>query len=133
MRSARHLVRTLPDAGAAMLVVPMLVITGGGGFIGSAMCAALNEAGRDDLVIIDHFGSSDKWRNIAKRDFAEIVPLDGAAAWLNRWGGEVEAVFHLGANSSTFADNADEIIAPNLNASIAWWRWCAAAGKKLIY
>jgi ADP-L-glycero-D-manno-heptose 6-epimerase len=111
----------------------MLIVTGGGGFIGSVLCAALNEAGRDDLVLVDRFGTGDKWRNIAKRDFLEIVPLDGLPAWLERYGAEVEAVFHLGANASTFADDADDIIATNLNASIAWWRWCAASGKKLIY
>ena len=66
--------RTPPDAGACL----MLVITGGGGFIGSVLAAALNEAGRSDLVIVDRFGSDDKWRNIAKRDFYEIVPVDGA-------------------------------------------------------
>ncbi|MGE5270507.1 MAG: ADP-glyceromanno-heptose 6-epimerase [Thiohalocapsa sp.] len=111
----------------------MLVITGGGGFIGSVLCAALNEEGRSDLVIVDRFGRGDKWRNIAKRDFAEIVPPDAMPAWLERWGGEVEAVFHLGANASTFADDADEIIATNLNASIFWWRWCTAQRRKLIY
>jgi ADP-L-glycero-D-manno-heptose 6-epimerase len=111
----------------------MLVITGGGGFIGSVLAAALNEAGRADLVIVDRFGTGDKWRNIAKRDFCDIVPVDGLAAWLERYGAEVEAVFHLGANSSTFADDADEMIATNLNASIALWRWCTAFGKKLIY
>ena len=111
----------------------MLVITGGGGFIGSVLAAALNEAGRADLVIVDHFGDGEKWRNIAKRDFFEIVPIAGLPAWLDRYGREVEAVFHLGANSSTFATDADEMIATNLNASIALWRWCAGAGKKLIY
>jgi ADP-L-glycero-D-manno-heptose 6-epimerase len=111
----------------------MLVITGGGGFIGSVLGAALNEAGRADLVIVDHFGSGDKWRNIAKRDFRDIVPVAGLVAWLERHGGDVEAVFHLGANASTFADDADDIIASNLNSSIALWRWCAAAGKPLIY
>ena len=111
----------------------MLIVTGGGGFIGSALCAALNEAGRDDLVIVDRFGRGDKWRNIAKRDFLEILAPDGLPAWLERWGGEVEAVFHLGANASTFADDADEIIATNLNSSIFWWRWCAAHRRKLIY
>jgi ADP-L-glycero-D-manno-heptose 6-epimerase len=111
----------------------MLVVTGGGGFIGSVLAAQLNEAGRADLVIVDHFGSGDKWRNIAKRDFAEIVSLDGLPAWLERYGAEVEAVFHLGANSSTFETDTDAIIATNLNASIAWWRWCAARGKMLIY
>jgi ADP-L-glycero-D-manno-heptose 6-epimerase len=111
----------------------MLVVTGGGGFIGSVLAAALNDAGRDDLVIVDRFGTGDKWRNIAKRDFRDILPVEGLAGWLDRYGGEVEAVFHLGANSSTFEVDADAIIATNLTASIALWRWCAAAGKPLIY
>jgi ADP-L-glycero-D-manno-heptose 6-epimerase len=111
----------------------MLVITGGCGFIGSVLAARLNEEGRANLVIVDRFGSGGKWRNIAKRDFFEIVPIDGLAAWLDRFGGEVEAVFHLGANSSTTASDADEIIAYNLNYSIALWRWCAQAGRPLIY
>src|SRR5712691_4875991 len=111
----------------------MLVITGGGGFIGSVLGAALNDCGRSDLVIVDRFGTGDKWRNIAKRDFRDIVPVEGLLTWLDRYGVEVEAVFHLGANSSTFEDDADEIIATNLNSSIALWRWCATAGKPLIY
>jgi ADP-L-glycero-D-manno-heptose 6-epimerase len=111
----------------------MLVITGGAGFIGSVLGARLNELGRSDLVIVDRFGSGGKWRNIAKRDFFEIVTIEGLFTWLDRFGNEVEAVFHLGANSSTTATDADEIIAGNLNYSIALWRWCAAAGKKLIY
>src|SRR5437764_7871119 len=111
----------------------MLVVTGGGGFIGSVLAAALNEAGRADLVLVDRFGTGDKWRNIAKRDFSDIVPVDGLMAWLERNGGEVEAIFHLGANSSTTERDADHIIATNLNSTIALWRWCAAAQKPLIY
>ncbi len=111
----------------------MLVITGGGGFIGSVVAAALNEAGRADLVIADRFGTSDKWRNIAKRDFFEIVAIEDLFPWLDRWGESVEAVFHLGANSATTERDADHMIANNLNYSIAVWRWCAARGKPLIY
>ena len=111
----------------------MLVVTGGGGFIGSVLAAELNDSGRNDLVIVDRFGNGDKWRNIAKRDFVEIVPVDGLLAWLDRFGGEVEAVFHLGAISATTETDADLVIANNLNYSIALWRWCAAAKKPLIY
>ena len=111
----------------------MLVITGGGGFIGSVLAAYLNEAGRSDLVIVDRFGTGDKWRNIAKRDFYEIVPVEALFGWLDRFGGEVDAVFHLGAISETTFDDADEIIRNNLNYSIALWRWCAAERTKLIY
>ena len=111
----------------------MLIITGGGGFIGSVLAAELNAAGRGDLVIVDRLGDGEKWRNLAKREFAEIVPTDEANAWLERHGRDVEAVFHLGANSSTFETDADAMIATNLNASCAWWRWCAAEKKPLIY
>ena len=111
----------------------MLVVTGGGGFIGSVLAAALNEAGHSDLVIVDRFGHDEKWRNIAKREFFEIVPVEGLPAWLERFGGEVEAIFHLGAISATTFTDADEIIANNLNYSVALWRWCAAAKKPLIY
>src|SRR5438034_10486058 len=119
--------RMPPDAGD-----PMLVITGGGGFIGSVLAAELNAAGRADLVIVDRFGHGDKWRNIAKRDFYEIVPVDGLFTWLERYGERVEAVFHLGAISATTFADADEMIANNLNYSIALWRWCAGAGKPLV-
>jgi ADP-L-glycero-D-manno-heptose 6-epimerase len=111
----------------------MLIVTGGGGFIGSVLVWALNEAGRTDIVIVDRFGSGDKWRNIAKREFFEIVGIDRLPAWLERYGGEVEAVFHLGANASTTERDADLVIDTNLNASIALWRWCAANGRTLIY
>ena len=111
----------------------MLVVTGGGGFIGSVLAAELNAAGHADLVIVDRFGSGDKWRNIAKRDFFEIVPVDGLFAWLERYGERVEAVFHLGAISATTFADADEMIANNLNYSIALWRWCAGAKKPLVY
>ena len=111
----------------------MLVVTGGAGFIGSVLAAALNEAGRSDLVIVVRFGHDEKWRNIAKRDFFEIVPVEALHSWLERFGGEVEAIFHLGAISATTFTDADEIIANNLNYSIALWRWCAAAKRPLIY
>jgi ADP-L-glycero-D-manno-heptose 6-epimerase len=111
----------------------MLIVTGGGGFIGSVLAAALNEAGRADLVLVDRFGSGDKWRNIAKREFSEIVAPDGLLPWLERFGDSVEAVFHLGANSSTTEPDADFIIANNLNCSMAVWRWCTARARPLIY
>jgi ADP-L-glycero-D-manno-heptose 6-epimerase len=111
----------------------MLVVTGAAGFIGSVLAAALNEAGRSDLVMVDRFGHDEKWRNIAKRDFFEIVPVEGLHSWLERFGGDVEAIFHLGAISATTFTDADEIIANNLNYSIALWRWCAAAQRPLIY
>ena len=61
------------------------------------------------------------------------MPVDGLFDWLDRFGDAVETVFHLGAISETTFADADEMIRNNLNYSIALWRWCAAARKKLIY
>ena len=43
----------------------MILVTGGAGFIGSNMVAALCERGFD-VVVCDRLGSSDKWRNVAR-------------------------------------------------------------------
>src|SRR5258708_22115235 len=59
----------------------MLLVTGGAGFIGSNVVAALNEAGRTDVVVNDALGTDQKWRNLAKRQLADV----GAPADLLRW------------------------------------------------
>ena len=52
----------------------MLLVTGGAGFIGSNVVAALNDAGRADVAVCDILGHDGKWRNLAKRRLADIVP-----------------------------------------------------------
>ena len=53
------------------------------GFIGSNVVAALNDAGRADVVVCDVLGHDGKWRNLAKRHLADIVPPSELADWLN--------------------------------------------------
>jgi len=110
----------------------MIVVTGGAGFIGSNIVASLNEAGHNDIVIVDVLGSGAKWRNIAKRRFADIVAPDHVESFLSK-APLVQAVFHIGANSSTTATDADEILESNFRASVTWWKWCAANGVPLLY
>ena len=52
----------------------MLLVTGGAGFIGSNVVAALNDAGRADVAVCDFLGSDGKWRNLAKRQLVDVVP-----------------------------------------------------------
>jgi len=114
----------------------MLVITGGAGFIGSNLVAALEARGEAaDLVVCDRLESGDKWRNIAKRELAAIVPPEELLAFLDTHagGGGVRAVFHLGAISSTTETDADLIVRTNFTLSLALWDWCAAHDAPFLY
>lgn len=110
----------------------MIVVTGGAGFIGSNVVAALNEKGRTDIVVCDWLGQDQRWLNLRKRMFRDYVFPDGLTEFL-RGTTKVEAVIHMGANSSTTATDGDAIMRTNFQASLALLNWCAAEKVPLIY
>ena len=109
----------------------MLLVTGGAGFIGSNVVAALNDAGRADVAVCDVLGHDGKWRNLAKRQLADIVPPAELLAWLN--GRRLDAVIHLGAISETTATDGDLVIETNFRLSMRLLDWCTASATPFIY
>jgi ADP-L-glycero-D-manno-heptose 6-epimerase len=109
----------------------MLLVTGGAGFIGSNVVAALNDAGRRDVVVCDILGHDGKWRNLAKRQLADFVPLAELIDWLK--GRRLDAVIHLGAISETTATDGDLVIETNFRTSLRLLDWCTATATPLIY
>jgi ADP-L-glycero-D-manno-heptose 6-epimerase len=109
----------------------MLLVTGGAGFIGSNVVAALNDAGRADVVVCDVLGHDGKWRNLAKRQLADIVPPAELMSWLQ--GRKLDAVIHLGAISETTATDGDLVIETNFRLSMRLLDWCTANATPLIY
>ena len=109
----------------------MLLVTGGAGFIGSNIVASLNEAGRTDIVVNDVLGSDGKWRNLAKRQLADVVPPADLFAWLD--GRKLDAVIHMGAISDTTATDGDLVIDTNFRLSLKLLDWCTATRTPFIY
>ena len=109
----------------------MLLVTGGAGFVGSNIVAALNDAGRADVVVCDQLGHEGKWRNLAKRQLADIVPPRELPDWLN--GRRLEAIVHMGAISETTATDGDLVIEANFRLSLRLLDWCTATATPFIY
>jgi ADP-L-glycero-D-manno-heptose 6-epimerase len=108
-----------------------LLVTGGAGFIGSNVVAALNEAGRSDIIVNDQLGFDAKWQNLAKRQFADFVPPADLLSWLD--GRKLDAVIHLGAISDTTASDGDLVLETNFRLSLRLLDWCAATRTRFIY
>src|SRR5579862_6400238 len=109
----------------------MIVVTGAAGFIGSNVVAALNERGRDDVVVCDWLGQDLRWQNLRKRTFRDIVAPEGLIAYLGR--ARPEAIIHLGANSATTTVDGDELMRVNFKATLDLVDYCAREGVKLVY
>src|SRR6202140_4681551 len=109
----------------------MLLVTGGAGFIGSNVVAALNDAGRADVAVCDLLGHDGKWRNLAKRQLADIVPPAELPDWLK--GRRLDAFIHLGAISETTATDGDLVNETNFRLSMRLLDWCTAHATPFIY
>ncbi|HVI53276.1 MAG TPA: ADP-glyceromanno-heptose 6-epimerase [Candidatus Sulfotelmatobacter sp.] len=111
----------------------MYVVTGGAGFIGSNLLAALEKRGLGPLVVCDRLGDGDKWRNISKRELSDIVHPEQIFDFLEANKKRITCLFHMGAISATTETNADLITANNFNLTTALFAWCTHNNVRIIY
>ncbi len=114
----------------------MIIVTGGAGFIGSNIVKGLNEAGEDRILVVDHLGQSEKWKNLLDLSFVDYEHKDDFLIMLERglFDQGVDAVIHVGACSSTTEQNADYLMANNYQytRSLAT-RYGGSPGVRFIY
>jgi ADP-L-glycero-D-manno-heptose 6-epimerase len=109
----------------------MILVTGGAGFIGSNLHAALVARGVE-TVIADRLGHDGKWRNLAKHPPARLIPPQDIEEFLDSRP-PLEMIYHLGAISDTTATDGDVAWATNVELSRSIWHWCANHGVRLVY
>src|SRR5438874_5325707 len=110
----------------------MIILTGGAGFIGSVLLARLNDEGYSDILIVDSLESSDKWKNLSGKKFKDYIDKDQFLPYLTSHldRHDIEAVFHLGACTSTTERNVDYLMQNNYEFSKTLAKWCLANDKR---
>jgi ADP-L-glycero-D-manno-heptose 6-epimerase len=113
----------------------MIVVTGGAGFIGSAMIWKLNQQGFQRILVVDHLATSEKWKNLSHLTFDDYVPKDEFLARLEhgRLPARPRAIIHLGACSSTTECDADYLLSNNYRYTRSLAEWCLAHDVRFIY
>lgn len=109
-----------------------IVVTGGAGFIGSCIVRRLNEAGRTDIIIADNIASTDKWMNLRNKKYAAYIHKSRFLEALSGMD-DVEAVIHMGAQSSTTETDFDYLWDNNFAYTKALWDYCCRKQIQFLY
>jgi len=112
----------------------MIILTGGAGFIGSCFLWKLNEAGIDDIIVVDHLDDSEKWKNLIGKRFRDYVQKDDFLRMVEEHKLPKPAcVIHMGACSSTTLTDADYYIKNNYEYSKILAEWTLAQKAPFLY
>ena len=112
----------------------MYIVTGGAGFIGSAMVWKLNQMGIDNILVVDNLSTSDKWKNLVNLRYEDYLHRDQFLKLII--GGDdpfdTQGVIHMGACSSTTEMDADFLMENNYRYTQMVCRFCMDKGVRFI-
>ncbi len=109
-----------------------IIVTGGAGFIGSAIVWRLNELGHDDILIVDRLDETDKWKNLAPLRFTDYIDADDFIDDLGDFK-DTNVIFHMGACSSTTETDADYMLRNNYQFTKDLAEFAVANDIRFIY
>jgi ADP-L-glycero-D-manno-heptose 6-epimerase len=113
-----------------------ILVTGGAGFIGSALIWELNRRGLKNILVADFLRQGEKWKNLAPLQFADyieandLLPRIGQSPQLFN---NITTIFHLGACTSTTETDAAYLIRNNFEYTKALADFALEGGRRFIY
>lgn len=113
----------------------MVVVTGGAGFIGSAIVWKLNQLGETKIIIVDELGVGDKWKNLVPLKFEDFIHKDDFVSMIidRDIPFEIDSIIHMGANSSTTEKDADHLFSNNYLYTKELAAYCIEKNIRFVY
>ncbi len=110
-----------------------IVVTGAAGFIGSCLVGFLNEAGYNNLILVDDFSREEKEANLQSKTFTVKIEREIFFDWLETENRHIEFVYHIGARTDTteFDYSVHEHL--NVEYSKKIWNYCVENKIPLVY
>lgn len=117
----------------SILNQPVIVITGGAGFIGSNLIRYLNDQGKSNIVVVDELGQDEKWKNLVGKSFIDILEKEQLFSWLQGREKEIKAIIHLGACSDTTEKDASFLLKNNYQYTLHLAKYALSHDIRFIY
>ena len=112
-----------------------IVVTGGAGFIGSAVVARLNQAGCNNIIIVDSLRDTSKWQNLVGLRYEDFLHKETFFQLLadDQLPFEIGSIVHMGACSATTEKNADYLMENNFHYSKELAQYALSHDIRFIY